>query len=69
MIKVRFRENPKKYADIMSMARRYCSCGHTINIPNKMDKIICSHCGNYVFKDKKTEFEYRLKEAKNNLSE
>ena len=36
-------------------------CGHTIAMPF-VDKTICSHCHNYVFKNKKIEFEYRLKE-------
>lgn len=39
-----------------------CKCGHTNYIANKTNKCICSHCHNLVFKDKKTEFEYRLKQ-------
>ena len=69
MIKIRYREDPQKFADTMLKYRCYCSCGHSINIPNKMEKVLCSHCGNYVFKDKKAEFEFRLREAKNNLSD
>jgi len=39
-----------------------CSnCGHTMLIGRK-EKKICTWCGRYVFKDKKKEFEYRIKE-------
>lgn len=39
-----------------------CSCGHSILIPNKKDRHICSWCGNYVFKNKQAEFKYKFKE-------
>lgn len=42
-----------------------CSCGHTVYIPNCIDKLLCSWCGRYVFKDSKAEFKYRLKEKLN----
>ena len=42
--------------------RVVCKCGHTNIILNKSNMCICSHCRQMVFKDKKTEFEYRMKE-------
>ena len=39
-----------------------CKCGRRVVIPEWRDKEVCSWCGMYVFKDKKAEFEYRLKE-------
>ena len=39
-----------------------CKCGHRMVIPPKLDKVVCDWCGKYVFKDKKKEFEYRLRE-------
>ena len=39
-----------------------CKCGHKVIIPNRIDKNVCDWCGNYVFKDKKDEFKYRVKE-------
>lgn len=39
-----------------------CKCGHKVIIPEKVNKQICSWCGRYVFKNKKDEFEFRLKE-------
>lgn len=38
-----------------------CKCGHTVFLGRK-DKIVCSWCGNYVFKDKKEEFRYRMEQ-------
>ena len=62
----RYKENPQKYAEIMTNNRIKCKCGHSVDIPAKMGKVICNWCNNYVFKDKKTEFEYRMKERLNN---
>ena len=39
-----------------------CKCGHRVVIPKWVDKQLCKWCGNYVFKNEKDEFEYRLKE-------
>lgn len=50
----------KEYAKI----RHYCpKCGHTNSMPVFVDYKICSWCKNMVFKDKKTEFEYRINQA------
>lgn len=38
-----------------------CKCGHT-NFLGSRDKIICSWCGSYVFRNKRTEFIYRIGE-------
>lgn len=40
-----------------------CKCGHSVFVSNKEKKWICSYCGRYVFRDKKDEFMYRLKEV------
>jgi len=39
-----------------------CSCSHTLNIPHKNDRVCCNHCGRWVYKDKKTEFKYKMRE-------
>ena len=39
-----------------------CKCSHTLLFTGQKDRIICSHCGNYVYKDKKTEMKYKVKE-------
>lgn len=38
------------------------NCGHKMIIPYNIDKQVCSWCKNYVFKDEKDEFKYRLEE-------
>ena len=44
-----------------------CKCGHRIAIPSFKDKKLCDWCGEYVFSDKKKEFEYRLIEKRNKV--
>ena len=50
----------KRYEEIRKHSK-YCKCGHTVVIAN-VDRVICSWCGNYVFKDEKTEFRYKMME-------
>lgn len=49
-----------KLSDSQTKASIKCNCGHTILMPTKKDKIVCDWCGEYVFKDKETEFRYRM---------
>ena len=37
-------------------------CGRKIVIPEWVDKNVCDWCGHYVFKNKKDEFIYRMRE-------
>lgn len=54
----------EKLQEVQTEYRKKCkNCGHT-RLLGMNDKIICNHCGNYIFKDDKAEFEYRLKECK-----
>lgn len=52
----------KKIYDEQQKFRHKCNCGHTVYIANKLGVAECSYCHNLVFKDKKSEFEYRLKQ-------
>lgn len=56
-----FKLMQKKLDDIQKTSYK-CKCGHTVVITNKSGMAICSFCQNAVFKDKKTEFDYRIKE-------
>lgn len=38
-------------------------CGHILLFGKKDEKVLCNICNHYVFKDKQTEFKYRLKES------
>lgn len=39
-----------------------CKCSHTMLFTGSKDRLLCSHCGHYVYKDKKTEMKYKIKE-------
>ena len=52
----------KKRVKVYADNRYYCSCGHSVVIMPKNNKVLCTHCGHWVFKNKKEEFKYRLKE-------
>lgn len=56
-----FKEIQRLYEE-KTKYKHYCKCGHSVIIANKKGMAICSHCRNLVFKDKETEFKYRLKE-------
>lgn len=51
-----------KYGDAINKFKYNCKCGRKVVMPNNVDKKICSWCGNYVFKNKRQEFKYRIKE-------
>lgn len=56
--------NMRKLEEARAENKRYCKCGHSIVFPktSKANKVICSHCGLYIFKNDLLEFEYRIKE-------
>ena len=61
-----FKEDDRIFQDV-SKCRYKCKCGHSVIITNKLDKAICSWCGNLVFKNPKAEFEYRVNQMKQKL--
>lgn len=50
----------EKYSSILQEHKIKCKCGHRMLIPYHVDKIICSWCGNYVYKNKRVEFKDKL---------
>lgn len=51
-----------KRNNVYAKMSRHCkNCGHTVLLLN-VDRIICSHCGYWVYKDDKTEFMYKMKD-------
>lgn len=55
-------EKDMKKAIFLSKSSVECAnCGHKMLLGRK-EKRVCSWCHKYIFKDKKEEFEYRLKE-------
>lgn len=51
-----------KMDDKLFVNRLLCKCGHSNVISIHENKKLCKWCGNYVFKNKQAEFEYRIKE-------
>ena len=52
----------EKEDDIFGRYKVKCKCSHTIIMTAKKDRVLCYHCGYYVYKDKKTEMKYKIKE-------
>lgn len=59
-----FKEMTKLQNEIVRSRTLCPTCGHSIMLGRK-NKIICTHCGKYVFKTKEEEFKYRIKEQLN----
>lgn len=60
MKKMAINKNDTKRFDQMTRNSVKCKCGHTVLIGTYGRKI-CSHCGKWVFKTPKDEFEFRMK--------
>ena len=58
-----YKEQEKLLSNVFEKLTVYCpTCEHPIIFTTKNDMRICSHCGNAVFKNKETEFKYRIRE-------
>ena len=57
-------EEVKKLATAQTENRKLCKvCGHSRLLGNQ-DRVICNHCGHWIFKDEETEFKYRMQEQR-----
>lgn len=45
----------------ISQYRVKCKCSHTVILINR-DRVICTHCGNWIYKSPQIEFRYKLQE-------
>lgn len=50
-----------KHDEVVNKFKVECSCGWWNVVKNKYGRVVCKNCGKYVFRDKKDEFKYRLK--------
>lgn len=55
-------KNDTKLLESISNCTIKCKCGCSNVFTIKTDRIICRWCGNYVYRDSKTEFKYKIKE-------
>ena len=63
-----FKKDTKVFT-ALSKLKRYCKhCGHSEVFlkHSKRDKIICSYCGNYIYRDDLIEFKEKLKKCQKN---
>lgn len=59
-----YKEDTRRFQTYANIRRHCENCGHSKTIPVFTDKMICEWCGNYVFRDEKTKFKFRLEQAK-----
>ena len=43
-----------------------CKCGHSVVITNRFGRVLCNWCGQWVYRDSKIKFKYKLMEELNN---
>ena len=56
-------EADTNYFDDRAKLKVKCKhCGHTKAIPTYVDKVVCSWCHNYIFRNDEVEQRYRFKE-------
>lgn len=48
-------------SEFLAKTRVICKCGHRVNFLSQAPYIECNHCGNIIFRNKKTEYDYRIK--------
>ena len=54
-------ENPTKFTKQEVNNKVKCKCGKSVEFWSEERKVICTWCGNYVFRTPKEEFGYRMK--------
>lgn len=62
MIKKRSYYEDTKLFNVYANNTVKCKCGHTVVMRPSTKKTLCSWCHNYIFRNKKDEDLYRLKE-------
>lgn len=55
-----FNKDLKRFKSI-ARNRYYCYCGHSVVINPTETRVLCTHCGHWVYKDKQKYFKERLK--------
>lgn len=50
-----------KYSEYLSSITRYCKCGHSVQFKTGIPYVICTYCGRLIFRDKRSEYNYKIK--------
>lgn len=48
-------------SEYLAETRVICKCGHRVNFFTQVPYIECTHCHDIIFRDKKAEYNYRIK--------
>lgn len=48
-------------SEYLAITRVTCKCGHRVNFLSPAPYIECTHCHNLIFRNKKAEYDYRIK--------
>lgn len=55
-----YKENKRESKYIIEITR-YCKCGHSVQFKNPIPYVICNHCGKLIFRNKKCEYNFKIK--------
>ena len=47
--------------DYVAETRVLCKCGHSVSFVTKVPYIECTHCHRIIFRNKKSEYDFRIK--------
>lgn len=56
-----------KRAKVLSDYKVKCKCSHTMAIPTFLDRMLCSHCGKWVYRTPELEEQYKKEEFKRKI--
>ena len=59
-----FKKEDDKWFNERAKNKVICPCGCRISMPADIDRMICRWCRNYVYRDEKAKFKYKLLEEK-----
>jgi hypothetical protein len=66
-VKLNHKEMTKYFNDLAGCTRKCKHCGHSIQFLSKKDRLICSWCKNWIYKDNKSEFKYKIEGVKHEI--
>lgn len=58
----------KKLDRAYEQNRHHCKCGHSVAIRPKEDRVMCTYCGNWIYRTEEIEKKYKLKEFERKLN-
>ena len=59
------KNNSIKMTSELAKYKRYCKCGHSVILPptSKRNRVICSHCNRWIYKNDYEEFKENIKKV------